>query len=281
MSNNVKYQPANTKLQALADDLEALWGRKPKIYGVSLPAGHSCPGADICKSSADRITGKITDGANTQVRCFMASIESYSKQSRAAGWENFDILRGINWGTTLDIAGDMADAMVPPADADVVRFGVNGDFFNQRHFDAALLVAERNPHIMFYAYTKSVNYWVHRLGQIPANLNLNASRGGRYDHLIDEHNLKSAVIVYHPEEAAALGLEIDHDETHALLGRDSFALLIHGTQPKGSPAAAALKRLKTENIKYAYSRREPRPATVSESLLSIAAAEGAAAYSSR
>jgi len=271
----VKYQPANTKLQALADHLEALWGRKPKIYGVSLPAGHSCPGADICKSSADRITGKITDGPNTQVRCFMASIESYSKQSRAAGWENFDILRAHKDSPAL-----MAESLRPPADADVVRFGVNGDFFNQKHFDAALIVARENPHIMFYAYTKSVNYWVNRLGQIPANLNLNASRGGRYDHLIDEHNLKSAVIVYHPEEADALGLEIDHDETHALLGRDSFALLIHGTQPKGSPAAAALKRLKTENIKYAYSRREPRPATVSESLLAIAAAEGAAAYSS-
>ena len=275
MTNTIKYQPANTKLQALADHLEALWGRKPKIYGVSLPAGHSCPGADICKSSADRITGKITDGANTTVRCFMASIESYSKQSRAAGWENFDILRG------LKTADAMADAMAPPADADVVRFGVNGDFFNQKHFDAALLVAERNPQIMFYAYTKSVNYWVARLGQIPANLNLNASRGGRFDHLIDQYDLKSAVIVYHPEEADALGLEIDHDETHALLGRDSFALLIHGTQPKGSDAAAAIKRLKTENIKYAYRRREPRPATVSESLLSIAAAEGAAAYSSR
>jgi len=249
MTVQIKYQPANTKLQALVEYLEELWARPVNVYGVSLPAGHSCPGADICKSSADRITGKITDGANTTVRCFMASIESYSKQSRAAGWENFDILRA------LKTAADMADVMTPPADADVIRFGVNGDFFNQKHFDAALIVAERNPQIMFYAYTKSVNYWVARLGQIPANLNLNASRGGRFDHLIDEHNLKSAVIVYHPEEADALGLEIDHDETHALLGRDSFALLIHGTQPKGSDAAAAIKRLKAEDIKFAYSRK--------------------------
>ena len=50
-----------------------------------------------------------------------------------------------------------------------------------------------------------------------------------------------------------MGLEIDHDETHAIGPGPSFALLIHGTQPKGSKAAAAIKRLKTEGIEYAYS----------------------------
>ena len=47
--------------------------------------------------------------------------------------------------------------------------------------------------------------------------------------------------MYSEEEAADLGLEIDHDDTHAAFGKKSFALLLHGTQPKGSVAGEALK----------------------------------------
>ena len=146
----------------------------------------------------------------------------------------------------------MQDAQ--PKNADVVRIDVDGDFFNQYYFDAWLIVCRNNPHVNYYAYTKSLGYWVARLGEIPSNLNLNASYGGRLDHLIEEHNLKSAKVVFHPSEADALGLEIDHDETHALFGSESFALLLHGQQPKGSKASDALKTLKAEDIEYSYSR---------------------------
>jgi hypothetical protein len=59
--------------------------------------------------------------------------------------------------------------------------------------------------------------------------------------------------VFHPDKADALGLEIDHDETHALFGTASFALLLHGQQPKGGDASQAIKILKAEGIEYAYS----------------------------
>ena len=68
--------------------------------------------------------------------------------------------------------------------------------------------------------------------------------------------LKTAKVVMHPDEAAALGLEIDHDESHAINAGPSFALLIHGTQPKGSEAAEAKKRLDREGIKYAYTAKK-------------------------
>ena len=47
-------------------------------------------------------------------------------------------------------------------------------------------------------------------------------------------------------QAKELGLEIDHDDTHAYKGDVSFALLIHGSQPKGSEASNALQELKKE-----------------------------------
>ena len=90
------------------------------------------------------------------------------------------------------------------------------------------------------------------------NFVLTASYGGRDDHLIDDptFNLRSAKVVFSEAEAEKLGLEIDHDDSHAArpsMRDKDFALLIHGTQPKGSEAATALKELKG---KGSYSRKK-------------------------
>jgi UDP-N-acetylmuramoylalanine-D-glutamate ligase len=62
--------------------------------------------------------------------------------------------------------------------------------------------------------------------------------------MIDLHGWKEALVVYSEQEAIDKGLEIDHDDTHAAFGKENFALLIHGTQPKGSAASRALSAIK-------------------------------------
>jgi hypothetical protein len=86
---------------------------------------------------------------------------------------------------------------------------------------------------------------------------LTASRGGREDHLIDQYNLREAVVVYSEAEAKKLGYEIDHDDSHAAdptKRNQSFALLIHGIQPKGSKASESIKKLKADGVEFAYSK---------------------------
>jgi hypothetical protein len=84
---------------------------------------------------------------------------------------------------------------------------------------------------------------------LPSNLVLTASRGGKYDELIDVAGWKEALVVYSEQEAIDKGLEIDHDDTHAAFGKENFALLIHGTQPKGSAASKALQLIKKSKKK--------------------------------
>ena len=120
-------------------------------------------------------------------------------------------------------------------------------------------VALNNPNTLFYAYTKSLRFWL-SVNEFPIlhNFVLTASYGGREDHLIDEFNLRSAKVVFSEAEANILGLEIDHDDSHAArpsLRDTSFALLLHGTQPKGSEAAEALKVLKRDGVQHSYSRK--------------------------
>jgi cell division septation protein DedD len=70
--------------------------------------------------------------------------------------------------------------------------------------------------------------------------------------MIQEHGLKFAKVVSHPSEAKALGLKIDKTDEAAYKTEQSFALLLHGAQPKGSKASESLKKLRAEGIEYAY-----------------------------
>ena len=155
---------------------------------------------------------------------------------------NFDKLRACKTVTALT---RLIHASLP-LDAAIIRIHVGGDFYTQNYFDAWLAVARLNPDRLFYAYTKSLGFWVKRVDSIPDNLVLTASEGGSQDDLIEQHNLRSCVVVYSESEATELKLPVDHDDSHAAnpAWRDQrFALLIHGTQPKGSEAQAAMRAL--------------------------------------
>ena len=123
-----------------------------------------------------------------------------------------------------------------------MRVHVGGDYFSKKYLQAWIEVAKKNPDKIFYSYSKSLHFF--KQFALPENLVLTASRGGKYDDLIDLHGWKEALVVYSEQEAEEKGLEIDHDDTHAAFGEKNFALLIHGTQPAGSAASIALQKLK-------------------------------------
>mgnify|MGYP004451690877 FL=1 len=242
------------KLQKILQWWTLPCGHDPVIYSISLPSGWSCPFAKECLSKADRVTGKITDGKDTEFRCSSASDESRSPQARAQRWRNFDKLRRIK---TVDGMVELIEYSLPEI-WDLIRVGVAGDFFNQRYFEAWLQVARNHPDQIVYAYTKSLPYWAANLGNIPPNFRFTASHGGTMDHLIVKHGMKSNLVVFNPEQAEALGRKIDDNEWHAIMGTVDYASLLHGTQPKGTTAAAAIKDMNARGIHYGYSRRKAR-----------------------
>ena len=97
MNNDLTFSQANAKLVAMAKKL------KKRIKAFTLPSGWTCPAAKDCLSKADRETGKITDGAETEFRCFAASSESQYKNTRAMVWRNFDAIRSVK-GDELELA---------------------------------------------------------------------------------------------------------------------------------------------------------------------------------
>lgn len=212
-------------------------------YTFSLPSGHTCPFAQDCLSKAVVKDGKVSiqDGPKTKFRCFSATQEVVYKAVREQRQHNFDLLKQHK--TIQGMQKLIQESL--PGNATLIRIHVGGDFFNETYMRAWAAVAEANPDTKFYAYTKSLPYWVKLSADksIPENFKLNASKGGRYDDLISKHNLKYAEVVYTEEDAIQKGLDIDHDDSHAFMQDKPFALLLHGVQPKGSVAAEALKKL--------------------------------------
>ena len=198
----LKFQVGNAKLVSI-ENTETGETVVIRIYTFSLPSGYSCPAANECLAKADRVTGKITDGIDMEFRCFSATDEARSPNARNARWHNFELLKRESTATMVELI----QRSLPKA-AQIVRIHVAGDFFNQRYFDAWRIVASNNPEILFYAYTKSLDYWKARIDSIPANLNLTASVGGTHDSLIAELGLKYSKVVYHPDEADKLGRHV-------------------------------------------------------------------------
>lgn len=244
----LNFSPANTKIKNLSEvkSLAKYLSKGKKVYSLDLLSGWSCPFAKNCLSKVIITDGKrkIKDGPDTEFRCFSASQEALYPAVYNLRKNNYDQLQLCN---TYTYKKNLILVSLPK-NAGIIRIHVGGDFFNPDYFRAWLKVAQVRPDILFYAYTKSLKYWIENRSQVEQTENfvLTASRGGRLDYLIDDAGLRSSTVVFSVAEAENLGLEIDHDDSHAAdpskKGKN-FALLIHGSQPKGSNAGKAVRAL--------------------------------------
>jgi hypothetical protein len=251
----LKFSETNAKTERLlmVPDLQQYLQNKRKVYSLDLLAGWSCPAAQDCMAKVYVENGKrrLEDGPLTKFRCFSASQEVVYPNVYTARKFNFDILRGIRG--YRKIAEVILESL--PKNAGIVRYHVSGDFFNINYLKGAVLVAEKRPDVLFYGYTKMINLLAQidmddcAYGMIRHNFLITASLGGKYDSLLDRMPIRTAKVIF--DESEACGLPIDHDDSHAATVGGDFTLLLHGIQPKGSPAAIALKELKG---KGSYSR---------------------------
>lgn len=179
------------------------------VYEWNLPAGWSCPFAKECKVKVDRSTGKF-DVAGGSFRCYAASAERFPAV-RDHRWENFEYV--FHGGVPF-----------LPVGCKNVRIHSSGDFFNQAYFDMWVKFCTDHPEVNFWAFTKSIWYWVNRIDSIPPNLILTASYGGYDDDMIERRGLKSARVYASPDEVPE-GMPIDNNDDWARVPDVSFAIL--------------------------------------------------------
>lgn len=237
----LKFSPGkhNAKLVKLLPKLKSylkflkIPANKVNFYTFSKLSGVACPYAKECKSQAVETPAglRIVDGPDTVFRCFSASQEVLFPALYKQRKHNLDAMVGCN-NSVVDMYKLIRESI--PEGANVIRIHIGGDFITANEFLAWCKVAQLRRDILFYAYTKSLPFWVKHMEDIPENFILTASYGGHKDNLIEEYNLPAAKVVNSSYEARKLGLPVDHDDSHAINPRKraSFALVIHGTQPK-------------------------------------------------
>jgi hypothetical protein len=222
----------------------------------ALPAGFTCPGALLCMSKADPVTGRITDGEHTLFRCSAASEET-RPSVRKARHHNWSLLRGLNTGAMADLLDLSLRAQVRSY-TERVRWFTSGDCYNDQLRDALIETAQRHGDMQFYLYSKNLPLWLDRgvLRPLPSNMTLTASWGGRYDFLLADGLFpRTARVVNTQEEAYALGLAVDFTDALAYQSIPThFAHLVHGTQPKHSAAGQAIQQRRAQGQFSGYSR---------------------------
>lgn len=220
-----------------------------KIYSFDLLSGGKfCPYSKLCSSQAiEQPDGslKIVDGPHTLFRCYSASQEALFKNVYKRRKENSHVLYLAAQDYKI-AANELEKAL--PKNAGIIRIHSGGDFSTKAYMQAWIELARRKPDILFYAYTKSIPFWLALRQEIKKlkNFVLTASYGGYKDELITKHKLRSVKVIKSVSEARKLKLSIDHDDSFAadpLKKKVSFALLVHGQMPKNSPYGAAVRKL--------------------------------------
>lgn len=227
-----------------------------------LPTGWTCAKwAKECLSFADRTKGCITDANTCSFRCWSASQEAYSPSVRKNRWHNYDSIKDLCFDDMVyvisnNLMREATDYYNDHEQLPIVRINVSGEFFSEDYFLAWLSVVKcMSDYVeLFYAYTKALPLWVKHKSAIPSKLNLRASYGGKYDHLIEQHKLPYAKVLFEENDS----LPVDHDDTKS---RDTnnyhgVGLLLHGTQPKQSDASKAVQKLKSKGFSgYGQNRK--------------------------
>lgn len=189
------------------------------VYEWNLPTGWTCPYAKECLVKVDKVTGKFKNDSNSY-RCYAASAERFPGV-RNMRWNNFEFAKNGGIPTI-------------PEKAKHVRIHSAGDFFNQQYFDMWLQLCRDNPDVEFWAYTKSLKYWVNRIDEIPTNLVLTASYGGKSDRLIDEYKLKHTIVVPTKKDMVH-DWPIDYNDDEARKPNINFYLLDNNNKENRKP----------------------------------------------
>ncbi|MBE0573627.1 hypothetical protein IH575_01855 [Candidatus Dojkabacteria bacterium] len=212
----------SSKIKGLAEYLSIA---RKHVWSFGIPAGYTCPKASLCQSYANPKTGKITDGKDCQFRCYAASLEARYPNSRKNHWDNYN-----NLLYTDDIYRLIMRSI--PKHAKIIRIHSSGDFYSKEYFLAWCEVARMRPDITFFGYTKVLDYVDY---EKPKNFTLTYSMGGKDDHL---YSGQPACKVVKSESAAArINIPVSciahkSDDYDYIMRKESFAIVIHGTQPK-------------------------------------------------
>jgi hypothetical protein len=96
-----------------------------------------------------------------------------------------------------------------------VRVHDSGDYYEESYLDKWIEIAKKNPSIIFYSYTKSIDFFKSDVNTwkkiLPSNMVITFSYGGKHDNLINRKTDKHALVFQSLEQLLEHGYENTSD----------------------------------------------------------------------
>lgn len=190
-------------------------GGEYKILGFGIPADYAfvhngaayntCPGACACRGICFAKQGRYVMGAvrDNRIDNLMESMKD----------------------TFVD---DMVAAIRKRRTYNTIRVHDSGDFYSQEYLDKWYAIARALPHIVFYAYTKTLFLDLHT--HRPDNFRLVQSLGGLHDDKVDLSQPHSRIFSSEAARDAAGYIDGNINDLPALEGVRNIGLVYHGVK---------------------------------------------------
>lgn len=172
-----------TQNQKLKDTSKAM-GKK--VFNFSIPAYKSNTGKVICPFAESCI--KFCYAQKGNYKRFPIVGQQMEKR--------YKISKGANF---IDLMNDE----IKKKKADFIRIHDSGDFYSKSYIQKWFTIANDNPKVKFYAYTKS--FILFQGLTIPDNLDIIFSEGGKHDNLINTKIDRHARIFNNKQELIKQG----------------------------------------------------------------------------
>ena len=183
-----------------------------KIFNFSIPAYKSVTGEVICKYAKDCVKYCYAQKGNykrfPKIGELMEQRYLISKQSIFVGLMNIEIKK---------------------KKADAIRVHDSGDFYSREYLQKWISIANDNPNVNFYAYTKSLPYF--KDITLPENMDVIFSVGGYKDKTINFDKDRHAQIFDNIEDLEKAGYinasKIDYYATKFYSKNKKVGLIYH------------------------------------------------------
>ena len=196
----------NAKLKETSKKLEL------KIFNFSIPAYKSVNGETICKYAKDCVK------------------YCYAQKGNYTRYPKNNELREKKYELTKQsIFIGLMNIEIKKKKADAIRIHDSGDFYSREYLKKWITIANDNPNVNFYAYTKSLPYF--KDITLPNNMDVIFSVGGYKDKTIDFSKDRHAQIFDNIEELHKAGYinasKIDYYATKFFSNNKKVGLIYH------------------------------------------------------
>ena len=182
---------------------------KMRVLNFSLPAYKTITGKTVCPFAKDCIK-----------YCY----------AQKGNYKYPSVIKGLNNRYELS----KTDYFAPKMNATIilerpthVRIHDSGDFYSIAYLKKWVSIAKANTDVIFYAYTKSIKFFVNGL-LLPKNLKIIFSEGSKTDDLINVNKHRHARIFKSKELLKAAGyIDASNNDLNAITDNKKVGLVYH------------------------------------------------------